>query len=657
QLKEDCATSTVETARASISSTDQPAAPLFQSTVDFPHPCLTITDPDHIEKSNLNRQFLFRSAHIGRSKSLVAAEAARAINPAMVIRPMEQKVWPVNEKTVFTDTFLLHSTGSVGDRCTNGVVFAALDCVSSRRYLDTRCVALRLPLYESGTLGTKGHVQVVLPGLTESYNSQRDDDSGFGGASLDGGGQSIPYCTLKSFPTLPVHCIEWAKEKFASQFTLKPEKLSQLLTALDRNEPGRQLLELATHLIGFSAESQNSSEIQVDSAERHTKANWLCSHLTANLARFLASRPVDWVGCVQLARDKFERYFNHKARHLLRAFPPDTKTADGTLFWLLPKRQPNPILFNPGNTLHQQFVLSYARLLADQLRIPLPECIVNRELTDVQTHLEACLIGHNPPVFVPSLKRVVVEDSEIPSMSRSELDKGDGNVATAGSNLDEFVLQALQMSIATLRDPKKLKSVYSCHAIEFEKDNDRLPHVDFIAAAANLRAVMYGLQQTPRHEVRRIAGRIVPAIATTTAAVAGLVCIELLKHVAYCRTSDPGVEAKKDAVVNTTEIEHARNAFLNLALPVILLSEPAPCVRTKLPSGAEFTLWDRWVIPVPANLDNYLLSDLICDIKAVIAISLFLIKSVRVHRHAAIPSVKNSADLDWLKRQETHVLA
>ncbi|KAF6780402.1 hypothetical protein AHF37_00124 [Paragonimus kellicotti] len=173
-----------------------------------------------------------------------------------------------------------------------------------------------------------------------------------------------------------------------------------------------------------------------------------------------------------------------EARHLLRAFPPDTKTADGTLFWLLPKRQPTPILFNSGNTLHQQFVLTYARLLADQLRIPLPECIVNPEHTDIQTHLEACLIGHNPPAFIPSLKRIVVEESETPSMSRSEPDGKDGSLATTGSNLDEFVLQALHMSIATLRDPRKLKSVYSCHSIAFEKDNDRLPHVDFIAAAA-----------------------------------------------------------------------------------------------------------------------------------------------------------------------------
>lgn len=42
---------------------------------------LTITDNDHIEKSNLSRQFLFRSHHIKRSKSECASEAVRSMNP------------------------------------------------------------------------------------------------------------------------------------------------------------------------------------------------------------------------------------------------------------------------------------------------------------------------------------------------------------------------------------------------------------------------------------------------------------------------------------------------------------------------------------------------------------------------------------------------
>ena len=39
----------------------------------------------------------------------------------------------------------------------------------------------------------------------------------------------------------------------------------------------------------------------------------------------------------------------------------------------------------------------------------------------------------------------------------------------------------------------------------------------------NLRASMYSIENSDRLKIKRIAGRIVPAIATTTAAVAGLV--------------------------------------------------------------------------------------------------------------------------------------
>ena len=64
-------------------------------------------------------------------------------------------------------------------------------------YMDRRCVYYRKPLLESGTLGTKGNVQVVIPHLTESYSSSQDPPE-----------KSIPVCTLKNFPYEIEHTIQ-----------------------------------------------------------------------------------------------------------------------------------------------------------------------------------------------------------------------------------------------------------------------------------------------------------------------------------------------------------------------------------------------------------------------------------------------------------------
>jgi hypothetical protein len=110
--------------------------------------------------------------------------------------------------------------------------------------------------------------------------------------------------------------------------------------------------------------------------------------------------------------------------------------------------------------------------------------------------------------------------------------------------------------------------------------------VDFITAVSNLRATNYKIKPADRLETKRIAGRIIPAIATTTAAVAGLVSLELIK------------------LVQGLPLEYFKNAFLNLALPFVAFSEPAPPEKTKV-GNTYFTVWDRWEVKGDMTLQQF----------------------------------------------------
>lgn len=110
---------------------------------------IIITDMDLIEKSNLNRQFLFRPHDVQKSKAQTAGAAIKAMNKDINIIAHENRVGPETENC-YNDEFFEKLDG----------VANALDNMDARIYMDRRCVYYRRLLIDSGTMGTMGNVQV-----------------------------------------------------------------------------------------------------------------------------------------------------------------------------------------------------------------------------------------------------------------------------------------------------------------------------------------------------------------------------------------------------------------------------------------------------------------------------------------------------------------
>ncbi|KAL3222981.1 hypothetical protein MRX96_027873 [Rhipicephalus microplus] len=296
--------------------------------------CVYVTDMDIIERSNLNRQFLFRPWDVGQLKSVTAAKAVAKMNPEVKIISHCHRVGSDSEH-IYTDDFFGALDG----------VANALDNVDSRTYIDLRCVQMNKPLLESGTLGTKGNVQVVVPHLSESYSSSHDPPE-----------KSIPICTLKHFPNVIEHTLQWARDEFEGLFKQRPEE-------------ALKYLEDPTFV-------ENTLKLQSD-------------------------QPVEILASV-----KRELYSN-QIKQLLYNFPKDHQTSTGALFWSGFKRCPHPIEFDAGEELHMDYIVAAANLRAAVYGIR--NCTDRQEIGRILERIKV-------PLFVPkSGVQISVTESDAPS--------------------------------------------------------------------------------------------------------------------------------------------------------------------------------------------------------------------------------------------------
>ncbi|XP_026856466.2 ubiquitin-like modifier-activating enzyme 1 [Electrophorus electricus] len=464
---------------------------------------ITVTDMDSIERSNLNRQFLFRTEDIGKQKSIAAAEAVQKMNPNMNITPHQNRVCPESEG-IYTQSFYSSLDG----------VAAALDNVEARVYLDGCCVQYQRPMLEGGTLGSKGHTLVVVPHLTESY-----------GPAMPSGQKAIPLCTLKHFPHCIEHTLQWARDQFEGLFKHSAENVNQYLSDAE-----------------FWARMAALGEVEA-------------VEVLEGIHESLGKRPGSWPDCVAWARMQWESLYSNHIRQLLHCFPVDHVTSSGLPFWMGARRCPHPLTFDPANTTHMDFVVAAANLYAQ---------IYGIEGSRERGGILKILDGIHVPAFTPtSCVKIHMTDKELEASQEERKEE------------DNAKLNELKRKLSCFQMPSQN---FRMIPLEFEKDNDHNFHMDYIVAASNLRAENYEIPPADRHKSKLIAGRIIPAIATTTAAIAGLMCLELYK-----------------LVQGHQRISLFRNTYINLAVQYFVFSQPCTAPRFTV-AGMEYSLWDQLLV-------------------------------------------------------------
>lgn len=95
------------------------------------------------------------------------------------------------------------------------------------------------------------------------------------------------------------------------------------------------------------------------------------------------------------------------------------------------------------------------------------------------------------------------------------------NLAVLESSLDRLSKRVAEMKVQEKRNTSVPPT------ISFDKDDPDT--LDFVAAAANIRAHIFGIDFKTRFDIKQMAGNIIPAIATTNAIVAGLCVLEAYK--------------------------------------------------------------------------------------------------------------------------------
>ena len=199
----------------------------------------------------------------------------------------------------------------------------------------------------------------------------------------------------------------------------------------------------------------------------------------------------------------FNYYFNLLIKLLLEEYPLNKRIDNGNLFWECGKRPPHSLNIDIQEPNTILFFKSFYFILSHIIHYK--EDIENNEVTSIIEKLKNKNKTYN-----------------IEQINKDNIEK---------------ILKRLENS---------KEKIINLIPETFEKDNDDNYHVNFILSLSNLRAENYKINKCNFLKAKEIAGKIIPAIAATTAAITGISSLQIY------------------TILQTDNIDYMRSSVINL---------------------------------------------------------------------------------------------
>ena len=281
---------------------------------------LIITDNDSIETSNLNRQFLFRNSDIGKSKSKVACDYIKKFNPNMNCYDLQLRVCKE------TEDFFNYEFWAEQD-----IILIAVDNRETRKYIFDKCVIFDKIMINCGTEGEKASSQLIIPNITSGLIYEEKNNQ-----------EIAKSCTIKQFPSLIEHCIEWGKEKFTEYFI-------------------KNINDCKLILLDFENFGKSENEISLNEIYKNAKVI------------FEIKEKNSFDECVRRAISQYKINYILNIQKILENYPENKKNQNGLSFWRGSNKRPNIVPFNINDNLCYDFIFNFSLILARILDIKIPE--------------------------------------------------------------------------------------------------------------------------------------------------------------------------------------------------------------------------------------------------------------------------------------------